>query len=221
MRSMVRPRGAMMRISRSADHDGAGRGRLMIRIAWVGQDPPQMNRPTDRGTCGCLRRCGDRWAGRAVRGPRRGGDRAVDGSPRGGDRARIDAPRVKGGSRPTPVEPPHGSGNLWVFETSRGSMAVDRGVVPIGSRHHPDDVTSVARPHKRLMPGIAGVVPRPTHRVVDHRPSDPRRVVDHRPHDPHRVVDHRPPDPHRRRPHDRRSPRRDPRSAHMIKEGRC
>jgi hypothetical protein len=34
---------------------------------------------------------------------------------------------------------------------------VDRGVVAIHPHHHRDDATSVARPHKRPMPGIAGV----------------------------------------------------------------
>jgi hypothetical protein len=65
-----------------------------------------------------------------------------------------DAP---GGSRPTPDEPPHGSINLWDFERLWGTMAAVRGVVARRPRHHPDDATLVATPHKRPMPGIAGV----------------------------------------------------------------
>jgi hypothetical protein len=52
-------------------------------------------------------------------------------------------------------------------------MVADRGVVAIRPRHHPDDVTSVAKPHQRPMPGIAGVVPWPTL----HAPRiDPRTI---------------------------------------------
>jgi hypothetical protein len=43
-------------VGRRADHDGVGNGRSMIRIAWVGQDPPQRSRPTDRAACGGSRR---------------------------------------------------------------------------------------------------------------------------------------------------------------------
>jgi hypothetical protein len=76
-------------------------------------------------------------------------------------------------------------------------MGDDPGVVRRRYDHHPDDVTSVARPHQRSMPGIAGVVPRPTHRVVIRDPPDARRVVIRGPPDPRRVVIRRPPDPRR------------------------
>jgi hypothetical protein len=59
-------------IGRSAYHDAAGCGRGSIRgAAGIGRfadhdggwakAPPLRNRPTDRGTCGRLRCCGDRW----------------------------------------------------------------------------------------------------------------------------------------------------------------
>jgi hypothetical protein len=54
-----------------------------------------------------------------------------------------DAP---GGLKPTPDEPPHGSGNLWAFAMLWGSMGDDRGAVAIRPRHHPDDATSWQNP---------------------------------------------------------------------------
>ena len=50
------------------------------------------------------------------------------------------------GQGATPVEPPHGSVNLWSFERLWGSMGDERGVVAIRSHHHPDDVTSWRNP---------------------------------------------------------------------------
>jgi hypothetical protein len=109
--------------------------------------PPLMNRPTDRGTCGRLGRCADRWA-------------------------------------------------------------MFGGVVARCARHHPDDVTSVARSHKRFMPGIAGVGFNPpftrcasiraaSRRVVIRGPPASRRAAHRSPPDPRRVVIRGPPDPRR------------------------
>jgi hypothetical protein len=49
-------------IVRSMIHDAAGIGRSMIHDGGWAEAPPLMNRPTDRGTCGRLGCCGDRWA---------------------------------------------------------------------------------------------------------------------------------------------------------------
>ncbi len=117
-------------------------------------------------------------------------------------RSRSTTLRVGQGT--TPEKPPHGSGNLWAFETLGVSIVVDRGRGGATPRSSPDDVTSVARRHKRSMPGKnrggASAHPRDAdrcapdpRRVVIRDPRDPRRVVHHPPHDPRRVVDHRPP----------------------------
>jgi hypothetical protein len=71
-------------------------------------------------------------------------------------------------------------------------MGDDRGVAAIRPRHHPDDVTSAAKSRQRPMPGIAGVVPRPTHASwIIHRPIPAASWIIHRtfsarrrPHDP-------------------------------------
>jgi hypothetical protein len=141
----------------SADHDGAGCGRI------AGHDGAGIERLADHDAAGCGRG--------SMRGAAGGGriadhDAAGNGRIAAHDAAGIgrlvdhDAP---GGSRPTPREPPHGSINLWVFERLWGSMGDDRGVAPPRPRHHPDDATSMAKPHKRPLPGIAGVRPWPTH----------------------------------------------------------
>jgi hypothetical protein len=66
----------------------------------------------------------------------------------------------------------------------RGSMGDDRDVMPPRDIHHPDDVTLVARPHKRPMPGKNRGGCQPTRRVVIRDPPDPRRVVIRVPPDP-------------------------------------
>jgi hypothetical protein len=121
--------------------------------------------------------------------------------------ARLAVHDAAGGPRPTPVEPPHGSSNLWSFEQSWGAMGDDRGVVPQCHDHRPmmsrrwQNPTTAHAGHRR-----GGF--QPTRSVVIRGPRDPRRVVIRGPRDPRSVVDHPPRDPRRDAHRQPRDPRR-------------
>jgi hypothetical protein len=118
----------------------------------VGRGPPLLNRPTDRSTCGCLGRWGDRWVVNRAVVPRRDDHHAM--MPRRDDTPRRPMPGIAG----VGLDPPKAS---WPADRTipAASWPADRTIpaaswpadrtIPAAS--WPADRTSCARGHQSTM----------------------------------------------------------------------